>query len=114
MSQIDFTSGYWQVALHEDSRDLLTLNSFYGSFRPTVMMFGTKCSARGFQYAMNKIFEGLLYNTVSVYLDDGLFADPSIEQHVASLKKGFERLRKANAKLEPSKCNFNYQKLCVR
>ncbi len=35
---------------------------------------------------MNKIFEGLLYNTVSVYLDDGLFADPSTGCLLSNLK----------------------------
>jgi len=46
-------------------------------------------------------------------MDDILLADNDISTHLKHLRLAFERLRQSNAKLEPTKCNFNYQRLSV-
>jgi hypothetical protein len=113
MSLMDFASGYHQVGLDEASRDLLSFVSFEGQFRPTVIFYGAKDAAKAFCKAMNKIFVGLLFNTLMLYMDDIIFADNTLKQHLTHLEAGFLRIREANALLEPSKCNFNYQKLTI-
>ena len=41
---IDFTSGYSQIPLDEENRDLFTIIPPYGKFRPTVLPQGTSIS----------------------------------------------------------------------
>jgi len=62
---------------------------------------------------MQIIFAGLIFIALILYMDDVLVADRDIETHLKHLRLAFERLRATNAKLEPNKCNFNYQKLSI-
>ena len=41
---IDFTSGYSQIPLAEESRELFTIITPYGKYRPTVLPQGTSIS----------------------------------------------------------------------
>jgi RNase H-like domain found in reverse transcriptase/Integrase zinc binding domain/Reverse transcriptase (RNA-dependent DNA polymerase)/Integrase core domain/Retroviral aspartyl protease len=113
MSTLDLTSAYYQVELAPESRELLTFVSFEGLFQPTRVFFGAKDSARAFLIAMNKVFKGLLFSHLNLYIDDIIFADNTEEEHLYNLRIGFQRMRKHNVKLEAWKANFNFQKLAI-
>jgi len=57
-----------------------------------------------FQWLMQRVLSGLQF--ASVYLDDVIVYSETLEEHVSHLRTIFERLRKANLKLNPAKCKF--------
>ena len=64
-----------------------------GLYEYVVMPLGLTNAPTTFQRIMNQTFQDLLYQCVTVYLDDILVFSDSIEQHLADLRKVFERLR---------------------
>ena len=59
-----------------------------------------------FQHIMNQMFQDLLYKCVMVYLDDILVFSDSVKQHLADLRKVFERLCTLQFKAKHQKCEF--------
>jgi len=55
---------------------------------------------------MNNLLEDLIYKDCLVYLDDITVYSTSLEEHILSLKKVFEKLRDVNLKLQLPKCEF--------
>jgi len=55
---------------------------------------------------MNNLLEDLIYKDCLVYLDDIIIFFTSLEEHILSLKKEFQKLRDANFKLQLDKCEF--------
>ena len=53
------TSGYWQVKLDEASSKLCTVNSPFGRYRFTRLLFGIKSAPEVFQQQMSEIFEDI-------------------------------------------------------
>src|ERR1041384_1382643 len=52
------------------------------------------------------IFHDLIHKEVEVYVDDIVIKTKTAEEHVVALEKVFQRLRKYNLKLNPTKCLF--------
>ena len=55
---------------------------------------------------MECIFRGLTYETCLIYLDDVIIFSRIFEEHLLRLEEVFQRFRKVNIKLKPSKCHF--------
>ena len=55
---------------------------------------------------MECVLRGLTWDRCLIYLDDIIIYSKSFKSHVEDLKIVFERLRRANLKLKPSKCSF--------
>ena len=53
---------------------------------------------------MQKVLAGLPF--CSVYIDDIIVFSDSVEEHIGHLREVFGRLRRANLKLHPKKCQF--------
>ena len=70
---------------------------------------GMANSAQSFQRLVDSVI-GDLENTFC-YLDDILIYNKSEEEHMATLKKLFERLSKAGLSISLSKCQFGVEKL---
>ena len=59
-----------------------------------------------------KLFRAIyIYSTCIIYLDDIIVFSKTLEEHLIRLRAVFERLKKAELKLKPSKCKFFKQKL---
>ena len=67
---------------------------------------GCKVSSSTLVTAINKLFHDMIHTEIHCYLDDGLIASPTFEQHLVTLRKMFERLRKAKLMLGHKKCSF--------
>ena len=52
------------------------------------------------------LFYDMMHKEIEVYVDDMIIKSQEGESHVANLKKLFERLKKYQLKLNPSKCTF--------
>nr|AAU44286.1 putative polyprotein [Oryza sativa Japonica Group] len=74
-----------------------------GLFEWVVMTFGLKSAGATYQRAMNYIFHDLIGWLVEVYIDDVVVKSKEIENHIADLRKVFERTRKYGLKMNPTK-----------
>ena len=75
------------------------------------MPFGLSNSGASFQRLMGDILRGLEYRFALIYIDDIIIFSKSVEEHLSHLEEVFRRLREANVKLNPKKCNFVKQKV---
>ena len=103
-STLDLASGYWQMALAEDSKEKTAFISQRGLFQFEVLPFGLSNAVASFQRTMESILEGL--NNSKVYLDDIMTHSKTFNSHLLQLEEVFKRLDEANLKVKPSKCLF--------
>ena len=105
-STLDLSSGYWQVALDEEAQDKTSFIVRNGLYRWKVMPFGLTNAPATFERLMEKVLKGLQWEVLLVYLDDIIVYGRSVEEEIHRLRLTFSRLRDANLKLKPSKCNL--------
>ena len=105
-SAVDLRSGYHQVELDESAKDKTSFITRRGTFRFTTMPFGLANAPATFQRLMDMVLSGLNFMMCLVYLDDIVIFSRTVEEHLERLELLFERLRGANLKLKPSKCQF--------
>ena len=105
-STLDLQSGYHQVAMHPDSKEKTAFISHAGLYQFNVLSFGLTNAPPQFQRLMSRVLHGLEWKVCLVYIDDVIVFSATFEEHISRLKLVFDRLREANLKLKPSKCNF--------
>jgi len=105
-STFDLRSGYFQVAMEEEDMDKTCFLTRKGTYRFKSMPFGLSNAPATFQRLMDAVLVGLNHDMCLVYLDDIILFSKSVEDHLIRLKLLFDRLRKANLKLKPSKCHL--------
>jgi hypothetical protein len=110
-SKFDLRKGYYNVAVEEESQDILAFKTTEGLYAPTVMPFGpTNCPAV-MQKFMNHVFQPL-YDTYGPrfknYMDDcGIFThEGELDLHREITTKFFDILWQHRLFLKPSKCTF--------
>ena len=106
-STLDLKSGFHQVSIAEEDRPK-TAFSIPGSglWQWRVLPFGLINSPSVFERLMERVFAGLTYLILLIYLDDIIVYSKTFKEHLENLKVVFERLKNANLKLNPKKCNL--------
>ena len=106
-SSADARSGYHQIEIQASDRPI-TAFAIPGSglwhFR--VLPFGLINAPSVFERLMEKIFVGLTYKSILIYLDDLIIFSKNFETHLNDLREVFERLKAFNIKLNPEKSKF--------
>ena len=110
-STLDLMSGYWQVMVHPDDREKTAFITRFGTYEFNVMPFGLCNAPATFQRLMNRIYSGITYKYVVVYLDDTNVFSRTFDDHIKHLREVFTRIRNAGLKLNIEKCNFWQRKL---
>ena len=111
-SCLDLASGYWQCEIDEADRYKSAFVTHKGLFEFKVLSFGL-CNAPGtFQLLIERMLRGLQPDRCLAYLDDIISFGATWEDAVNNLQMIFDRLRIANLKLKPKKCNL-FQKRVV-
>lgn len=105
-SVIDLFSGFHQIPLKKESRDITSFSTPQGSFRWKVLPFGLNISPNSFTRMMNIAFTGLTTEQCFIYMDDIIVIGKSEADHLRNLTKVFETCKKYNLKLNPEKCQF--------
>lgn len=105
-SHLDLAQGYHQVELHPGSRPCTAFTTERGQFQMKRLPMGLKISPHAFSRLMTVAMSGLNYESCFVYLDDLIVFGNSLQNHNRNLIKVFQRLREANLKLNPKKCEF--------
>ena len=115
-STFDEKRGYWQIKVHDDSRQktaFVTFESFY-EFR--VMPFGLCNAPLTFQRLMQRILilQGL-GSFCSVYIDDLLVFSELMEEHLIHFTQIFDRIESFGLKLHLHKCSLGQSEvLCSK
>ncbi|MCQ7416345.1 reverse transcriptase domain-containing protein, partial [Salmonella enterica] len=105
-SFMDGFSGYNQIKMAPEDQEKTTFITLWGTFCYKVMPFGLKNVGATYQRAMVTLFHDLMHKEIEVYVDDMIAKSKEEEEHTTVLRKLFDRLRKFQLKLNPSKCIF--------
>ena len=104
-SKVDANSGFWQIPLAEQSRDLTTFLMPFDHFCFNKMPFGNSSAPEHFQKQINEILSGL--PGVLCLIDDMLIYGSTQEEHNKCLQAAFEHIQSAGATLNKEKCKFS-------
>lgn len=105
-STLDLRSGFWQVPLHESTKQKSAFITESGIFQFKRLSFGLRNAPMTFQQLMSKVLRSLNFKIALVYIDDVLIFSTSFDEHLHHLDLVFQHLRAANLKLHPGKCVF--------
>ncbi|KAL0308879.1 UNVERIFIED_CONTAM: Transposon Tf2-12 polyprotein [Sesamum radiatum] len=106
LSFMDGSSGYNQIRMAPADEELTAFRTPKGIYCYKVMPFGLKNAGATYQRAMQKIFDDMLHKNIECYVDDLVVKSKKRENHFHDLRKVFERLRRYQLKMNPSKCAF--------
>lgn len=105
-SVFDLVSGFHQIPMSEADAQKTAFSTPFGHYEFKKMPFGLKNAPATFQRLMDKVLSGLQGIELFVYLDDIVIYASSLTEHNRKFNKLAERLRDANLRLQPDKCEF--------
>lgn len=105
-STLDLISGYWQIPLDSDAGEKAAFVTRSGLWKWKVMAFGLCSAPATFERLMETVLRGLQWKSLLLYLDDVIVFSSDVQSHIDRLEQVFLRLRAANLKLKPSKCEL--------
>ena len=107
-SIFDVKNAFHQIDMEEYDKEKTAFSTQNGHWEYNKMPFGLCNAPMIFQRFMNMTLAGLTGEMCLVYLDDILvFSSNDIEDHhIRKISLVFDRLREANIKLKPGKCQF--------
>lgn len=105
-STMDFTSGSYNMPLHEDDRRYSAFTTPMGLYEYNRLPQRLCNSPGSFTRMMTSIFGDQNYLSLLCYLDDLLVFAPDEETALLRLEMVFDRLRSHSLKLAPKKCFF--------
>lgn len=105
-SSMDLNSGFWQVGMAEDDKEKTAFSTSLGLFHFKVMPFGLCNSPSALSRLLEDVLRGLQWEECLLYMDDIIVPGSTFAEALQRLENIFERLRDANLKLKPSKCNL--------
>lgn len=105
-STLDLASGYWQVEVDPKDKEKTAFITRQGLFEFNVLSFGLCNSPGTFQRLMDLVLADLQWTTCLVYLDDIIVFGRTFHEHLSRLDEVLTKLRQANLKVKPAKCNL--------
>ncbi|XP_058840747.1 uncharacterized protein K02A2.6-like [Topomyia yanbarensis] len=103
-SKIDLVQAYLQMEVAPDDREILTLNTHRGLYRPNRLMYGIASAPAIWQRQIETILQGI--EGVSVFLDDIKITGSDQDTHLRRLEEVLQRLSEWNIRMNRSKCEF--------
>lgn len=106
-SILDVRQGFNQIPVAEED---VRKTAFHGSgqlWEWLVMPFGLRNAPITFQRVMDRVLAGAKY--LLCYIDDVMVHSIDFQQHLTHSEDLFVRLRKANLRCHPSKCEFGVE-----
>lgn len=101
-----FTSGFYNIPMHEDDKKYTAFTTPMGLYEYNRMAQDLCNSPASFMRMMMGIFGDMNFTKLLCYLDDLLVFAPSEEEALSRLRTVFQRLREDNLKLAPKKCHL--------
>ncbi|KAL0411552.1 UNVERIFIED_CONTAM: Polyprotein P3 [Sesamum latifolium] len=103
---MDGSFRYNQIRMPSTDEELTIFRPPKGIYCYKVMPFGLKNAGATYQRATQRIFDDMLHKNVECYVDDLVVKSKKREDHLYDLRKVFERLRRYQLNMNPSKCAF--------
>ena len=112
-STLDFTSGFWQIPLSEESREITAFKTARQHYQWVRLPMGLIDSGSVFQKYLSDIFRTQVQDAddTLIYLDDIINHSPDFSEHLEHLEKTFKILKDNNLRLNPAKCYFGYTEI---
>ena len=105
-SCLDLSSGYWQVELDPEDREKTAFSVGKRLWQYKDMVMGLKNAPPTFQRLVDLALQGIDWQHVLVYIKDICLLSPSFEHHLVLLRDVFTKLRVADLRLKPSRCQL--------
>ena len=106
-STLDLKSGFWQIMMDKDSKQYTAFTvGNLGVFKCEQMPFRLCNAPVTFQRLMQSCLGELNLTYCLIYIDNVIVYAKDEVEHLNRLITVFERFRKDNLKLKPSKCNL--------
>ena len=99
------------IPLDPETKHKTAFVTHHGIFQFNRLPFGLRNAPTTFQMLMTQVLQGLNWKFVLVYVYDILVFSQNFNQHLDNLQQVFDRLKSANLKLKPSKCEFAAKKV---
>ena len=109
ISLLDGFSGYNQVLVYPTDQHKTAFTTPWGTFMYVKMPFGLMNVGATFQRAMDIAFSEDIGVFIVIYLDDITVYSKSDEEHLAHLRKVFNKCRKYGLSLNPKKTLFGLE-----
>jgi len=106
ISTLDLRSGYWQVPLGKNSRELCSFLVDGRNYSFKRMPFGLNISGSEFQKSMDKVLGPLLHTFVTIYVDDILITSTDENSHYKHIRTVLTRFKQFNITVNIDKCKF--------
>lgn len=103
---LDLANGFHQIEMCSEDICKTAFSTENGHYEFKRMPFGLKNAPSTFQRVMDNVLRGIQNEECLVYLDDIVIFSTSLQEHLERLRKVFERLRKANFKVQLDKSEF--------
>jgi hypothetical protein len=103
---MDLASGYWQVELEEEAREKSAFAVRGGLYQWRVMPFGLCNAPSTFERLMERVFTGLHWKILLIYLDAIIVHGKTFGEELIRLRTVLQKLREAGLKLKAKKCHF--------
>ena len=108
---LDLQSGFYQIALHPDSKQYTAFRCHLGLFQFRRLPMGLRSSPSTFQRVMEAVLHGFSWKHCLIYMDNILIFSQDFDSHLVHLREVFDRLSQAGLKLRPDKCKFAARKI---
>ncbi|KAG3169912.1 hypothetical protein PI126_g2564 [Phytophthora idaei] len=95
--RVDFTKGFWQLPLHEASREVFSFTTPDGVFTPARVPQGAMDSALHFQGQIQTKLAPLIPHSALVWVDDVILFAPTVEEFLVTLGVFFKIVVEANS-----------------
>ena len=105
MSSLDMTSNFWQVPLHQDSKQYTAFQYRGRTYEFNVVAFGLKTSTAALVRGLDQVLQGLGDHIIS-FVDDTLITSESTQQHLEHIEKSLHHLEKCSLTINLSKTYF--------
>ena len=103
---LDLALRFWQIPLDPATKHKTAFITCYGNYQFRRLPFGTMNAPATFQAVMASVLHSLQFKMALMCVDDVIIFSRDLSPHLQNLDMVFQRLRKANLKLKPSKCKF--------
>ncbi|XP_005877553.1 PREDICTED: uncharacterized protein K02A2.6-like, partial [Myotis brandtii] len=103
-SKIDFSEAYLQIAVDDNCKELLTINTHRGLYRYNRLPFGVKCAPAIFQQIMDTMLSGIDF--AMAYLDDIIIVSREIKDHKKHVEAVLQRIKSFGFHVHRDKCSF--------
>ena len=108
-STLDAASGFWQIALDEESCKLTTFITPKGRYCFKRLPFGITSAPEIFQRKMQELLQG--HEGTVIYMDDVLVFGGTMEEHDRNLERVMETIQQSGLKLNREKCKLRQSSL---